>query len=87
MSLNNSTSYNRFALEYYDINSGKISAVNYWSPGISNGAYADTNTGKESNEGLGGVWGRLELSNESFSKSGKFHWTRTVEGTDLPASL
>jgi hypothetical protein len=85
LAVNRDATFNNFALEYYDIDDGKITAVNYWSPGIDDNAYTDTFTGVESKNGSGGVRGRLELQDETFTKKNVFKWTRTVTGTNLPA--
>jgi hypothetical protein len=77
----------QFALEYYEINDGKVEAVNYWSPGIANSAYNNTATGTESTSGTGGVRGRFLLNDNGTvgNADGTFHWTRTNDaGPNLP---
>jgi uncharacterized repeat protein (TIGR02543 family) len=77
-----------FALEYYEIDGGNITAVNYWSPGIAEGTtvYADGGPTQEASSDTNGVRGRLALQEGGgFSAAGKFKWTRTDEtGTNLP---
>jgi hypothetical protein len=79
----------KFALEYYEIKDGKVEAVNYWSPGITNNAYNNTETGSESASSSGGIRGRFLLDSNGAvgSANGTFKWTRTdTTGTNLPSS-
>jgi hypothetical protein len=77
--------FTNFALEYYEITNGAITAINYWSPGIEGSAYKNTAMNAENNNTNAGERGRLKLNGSTLTADGKFHWTRTVEGTNLPA--
>jgi hypothetical protein len=79
-----SSSSTNFALEYYEISDGAITAINYWSPGIEGQAYKNTAMASESNSTNVGVRARLPLNEDDENTT--FHWTRTAEGTNLPGT-
>jgi uncharacterized repeat protein (TIGR02543 family) len=73
------------ALEYYEIDGGKITAVNYWSPGITGNLYNDGGPTSETDSDTGGIRSRFTIDNEgAITPAGPFHWTRTNTGSDLP---
>jgi hypothetical protein len=82
-----------FALEYYEIDSADsdnaiITAINYWSPGLSGGGteYNDTvmTSSTEDATNTTGTRGRLELQSGNFTPNGTFKWTWSdTTGTNL----
>ncbi|MDR3355626.1 MAG: hypothetical protein LBO04_00350 [Spirochaetaceae bacterium] len=79
-----------FALEYYEIDSGVITAVNFWSAGIEENAetYTDGDDKKPKTEAASdknGIRARFTVSGSTTTQEGNFHWTRTDEdGQNLP---
>jgi hypothetical protein len=71
-----------FALEYYEISGGAITAINYWSPDIEGQAYKNTAMTNENINTTTGVRARLPLTGGDENET--FNWTRTVPGTNLP---
>jgi hypothetical protein len=69
-----------FATESYELTGGKVTAIDYWSSGITNGAYAHDNSDKlgidpkKSNE-KGIRARRIVAANGDFS-DGNYHWIR-----------
>jgi uncharacterized repeat protein (TIGR02543 family) len=88
-----------FALEYYEIDNGKITAVNFWSAGIEEDAITYTSGADKipTNEALNlgeslynvGIRGRFTVDPDGTSngptESDIFHWTRNnATGPNLP---
>jgi hypothetical protein len=76
-----------FALEYYEIDSttDNITAINYYSPGITTPDIYDAGTNStEAETNTDSFRGRLELVSGSFTPTGTFKWTRLVTGTNKP---
>jgi hypothetical protein len=71
--LNSGSTNGTRAYEAYEITNNAVTAIDYWSPGISGDAYATT----AMTTTTGGTRGRLGRDGSEWD-SGTFHWTRDV---------
>jgi hypothetical protein len=73
------------ALEQYEITSGKVTAIDYWGPAISSSSIYDIQ-GKDIAVPGQGYRDRITVNgtpDPSSIGSNTFHWTRTLQGSDL----
>jgi hypothetical protein len=81
----------RLVLEYYEINNGKIEAINYWGPSISENTYNDSDYDNTAENveiyTTGTTRGRKALIEEEVENT-TFNWKRGVPGenVNLPPS-